>query len=77
MIGPALLELLVNGREPEPKGNFSATAAPHGCYRCKGDDRWCVIAIDNQEEWKRFCEIHRPPRMARRRALCQPRRAGR
>jgi crotonobetainyl-CoA:carnitine CoA-transferase CaiB-like acyl-CoA transferase len=56
MIGPALLELLVNGREPEPKGNFSATAAPHGCYRCKGDDRWCVIAIDNQDEWKRFCE---------------------
>ena len=42
MIGPALLELLINGREPEPQGNFSATAAPHGCYRCKGDDRWCV-----------------------------------
>ena len=56
MIGPALLELLVNGREPEPKGNFSATAAPHGCYRCKGDDRWCAIAIESQEEWKRFCE---------------------
>ena len=26
MIGPALLELLINGREPEPQGNFSATA---------------------------------------------------
>ncbi|MGZ8519644.1 MAG: CaiB/BaiF CoA transferase family protein [Candidatus Binatia bacterium] len=56
MIGPALLELLVNGREPEPQGNFSATAAPHGCYRCNGNDRWCAIAIDGQEEWKRFCE---------------------
>ncbi len=56
MIGPALLELLVNEREPEPQGNFSATAAPHGCYRCKGDDRWCAIAIDGQEEWRRFCE---------------------
>lgn len=56
MIGPALLELLVNGREPAPQGNFSATAAPHGAYRCKGDDRWCAIAIAGQEEWKRFCE---------------------
>ena len=57
MIGPALLEYLANGREPQPQGNFSSTAAPHGCYRCKGDDRWCVIAIETQEEWKRFCEL--------------------
>jgi crotonobetainyl-CoA:carnitine CoA-transferase CaiB-like acyl-CoA transferase len=57
MIGLAHLEYLVNGREPEPQGNFSANAAPHGCYRCKGDDRWCAIAIETQEEWLRFCEI--------------------
>ena len=57
MIGPAYLEYLVNGQEPQPAGNFSATAAPHGCYRCKGDDRWCVIAIQSQEEWMRFCEL--------------------
>ena len=57
MIGPAYLEYLITGREPQPQGNFSATAAPHGCYRCKGDDRWCVIVIQSQEEWIRFCEI--------------------
>ena len=57
MIGPALLEYLVNGREPQPQGNFSATMAPHGCYRCKGEDRWCAIAVRSQQEWIRFCEI--------------------
>ncbi|MGH7794642.1 MAG: CaiB/BaiF CoA transferase family protein [Candidatus Binatia bacterium] len=57
MIGPALLEHLVNGREPQPQGNFNAAAAPHGCYRCKGEDRWCVIAIQSQDEWVTFCEI--------------------
>ena len=57
MIGPALLQFLVDGREPVPQGNFSAHAAPHGCYRCKGDDRWCAIAVEAQEEWVRFCEI--------------------
>jgi crotonobetainyl-CoA:carnitine CoA-transferase CaiB-like acyl-CoA transferase len=57
MIGPAYLEFLINGREPQPQGNFSPTAAPHGCYRCKGDDRWCAIAIESQEEWSHFCEV--------------------
>ncbi|HEY2919475.1 MAG TPA: CoA transferase [Candidatus Binatia bacterium] len=57
MIGPAYLEYLITGREPQPQGNFSALAAPHGCYRCKGDDRWCVIAVQTQEEWIRFCEV--------------------
>ena len=57
MLGPAYLEWLINGREPQPQGNFSSCAAPHGCYRCKGDDRWCVISVETEEEWKRFCEL--------------------
>jgi benzylsuccinate CoA-transferase BbsF subunit len=57
MIGPAYLEYLVNGREAQPCGNFSPTAAPHGCYRCKGADQWCVIAIQSEDEWMRFCDI--------------------
>jgi crotonobetainyl-CoA:carnitine CoA-transferase CaiB-like acyl-CoA transferase len=57
MLGPAYLDYLINGREPEPQGNFSASAAPHGAYRCKGEDRWCAISVETQEEWLRFCDI--------------------
>jgi crotonobetainyl-CoA:carnitine CoA-transferase CaiB-like acyl-CoA transferase len=57
LIAPAYLEYLLTGKEPAPQGNFSAVAAPHGCYRCKGDDRWCVIAVQSQEEWVRLCEL--------------------
>jgi crotonobetainyl-CoA:carnitine CoA-transferase CaiB-like acyl-CoA transferase len=57
MLTPAYLEWLINGREPEPQGNFSPLAAPHGCYRCKGEDRWCVIAVESEEDWKKFCEL--------------------
>ena len=57
MIGPALLDLLVNGREPQPQGNFSASAAPHGAYRCKGDDRWCVIAAETDAQWAALARI--------------------
>ena len=57
MIAPAHLEWLVNGREPQPRGNFSAAAAPHGCYKCKGDDRWCVISVQTEEQWTQFCDV--------------------
>jgi benzylsuccinate CoA-transferase BbsF subunit len=35
-------------------GNSSTEAAPHGVYRCKGDDRWCAIAVFSDEEWRGF-----------------------
>jgi crotonobetainyl-CoA:carnitine CoA-transferase CaiB-like acyl-CoA transferase len=54
-VGHVMMEYLANGREPQRLGNRSLHAAPHGCYRCKGDDRWCVIAVSNDAEWKRFC----------------------
>jgi crotonobetainyl-CoA:carnitine CoA-transferase CaiB-like acyl-CoA transferase len=36
-------------------------AGPDGCYPCKGEDRWCVIAIDGEKEWEAFCRISRIP----------------
>jgi benzylsuccinate CoA-transferase BbsF subunit len=48
------LEYSVNHREPKPEGNRSLIAAPYGPYQCKGDDRWCVIAIYSADEWERF-----------------------
>ncbi len=38
-----ILDYTVNGRIPERTGNRSPNAAPHGCYRCKGEDRECTI----------------------------------
>jgi benzylsuccinate CoA-transferase BbsF subunit len=57
ILGPKYLEYTVNKREPQPEGNRSLIAAPYGPYRCKGNDRWCVIAVYNQEEWDRFAAL--------------------
>ncbi len=57
LLGPRYLEYSVNGREPEPEGNRSFVAAPYGAYPCKGDDRWCVIAVYTQDEWERFSRL--------------------
>jgi len=31
--------------------------APHGCYRCQGEDKWVSIAIRTDEEWRRLCTL--------------------
>ena len=57
LLGPKYLDYSVNHREPKPEGNRSLIAAPYGPYQCKGDDRWCVIAIYNDEEWQSFAAL--------------------
>ncbi|MCP4749815.1 MAG: CoA transferase [Proteobacteria bacterium] len=38
-----ILDYTVNGRIPERTGNRIPNAAPHGCFRCRGEDRECTI----------------------------------
>ena len=54
LLGSAILEYAVNGKPPEPAGNHSEEAAPHNVYRCRGDDRWCAIAVFSDDEWQGF-----------------------
>ena len=55
LIGPALLDGLINGRAAAPVGNRGHAAAPHGCYPCAGDDTWCAVAVEDEDEWQGFC----------------------
>jgi benzylsuccinate CoA-transferase BbsF subunit len=55
-VGDVMLEQLANGAEPPRLGNRSRRFAPHGCYRCRGTDRWCAIAVRDDAEWARFCD---------------------
>jgi crotonobetainyl-CoA:carnitine CoA-transferase CaiB-like acyl-CoA transferase len=57
--GPAILDYAVNNRPYRPTGNRlnHPAAAPHGIYRCKGDDRWCAISIFTEDEWDAFCKV--------------------
>jgi benzylsuccinate CoA-transferase BbsF subunit len=57
VLGTTYLETSVNGDDPKPKGNHYALAAPHGCYRCQGEDRWCVISVRDDQEWRSFCRV--------------------
>lgn len=39
------------GGEYVPAGGRHATQAPHGVYRCLGNDRWTSISVANDEQW--------------------------
>ncbi len=51
---PLILDRQSNHRELELKGNRCDYAAPHGIYKCAGDDRWVAIAVMTDDEWFRF-----------------------
>jgi len=70
-----ILDYTVNGRIRERQGNRASNAAPHACFRCKGEDRdctyftavgaapgrkndrWCVIAVFTDDQWRAFCKV--------------------
>lgn len=56
-LADAIMEYTMNGRVPRSLGNRDRLAAPCGCYKCKGDDRWINISIFSEREWERFCQI--------------------
>ena len=57
MIGANLMEAVASGKDPQPMGNASPAAAPHDCYPCKGEDRWCVIAAENEQQWSALANL--------------------
>ena len=59
LMGPALIDYLANGTNPEPAGNrhpFGAWA-PHGIYRCAGENQWVAIAVRGEDMWGRFAAL--------------------
>jgi crotonobetainyl-CoA:carnitine CoA-transferase CaiB-like acyl-CoA transferase len=59
LMGPSLLDAFIHKKKVLPHGNQPnyITAAPYGCYTCSGMDRWCVIAVFNEEEWQSLCRV--------------------
>ena len=59
-----LMDYAMNGREAEKIGNRRPGMAPHGVYRCAGDDEWVSIAVGGEGEWGRFCSAVGMERLA-------------
>ncbi|HEY4069734.1 MAG TPA: CoA transferase [Burkholderiaceae bacterium] len=59
LTGVSVLDWSVNERPWTRVGNRSPwkPAAPHGAYRCAGDDRWIAIACFDDAEWRALLSV--------------------
>ena len=60
MMGPAILDYTVNGREWDAMGYrevLGEAYAPYGCYPCRGEDNWIIIACKTDEEWHSMVQL--------------------
>ncbi len=68
-IAPAVLAASLGPEKktrPHPWAGYEALqAAPYGCYACAGQERWCVIAVFNDDEWQSFCRALKCPAWSR------------
>lgn len=52
LMGPTFLDLTVNGRLQQRRGNDHPWMAPHGVYPCAGQDRWIAITVATDAQWE-------------------------
>ena len=64
-MGESIMEYTMNGRVPLPMGNRDSSMAPHGCYPCRGEDKWVVIAVSSDKEWQALCRAMGEPKWAK------------
>jgi len=64
-IAPTMINFFANNEEGKRTGNDSPDAAPHGVYRCEGEDRWCAICVDTDQAWEAFCKAIGDPSWTR------------
>jgi crotonobetainyl-CoA:carnitine CoA-transferase CaiB-like acyl-CoA transferase len=56
-LAPLVLDNVVNHRVAGREGNRHPYAAPHGAYPCRGEDRWCAIAVFTEDAWESFRRV--------------------
>ena len=60
-MGETIMDYTMNKRVQEVRGNREPSMAPHGSYRCRGEDKWVTIAISSDEQWEAFgCALKNP-----------------
>jgi crotonobetainyl-CoA:carnitine CoA-transferase CaiB-like acyl-CoA transferase len=63
-LAEATLDYTMNGRVADTLGNRHPYMAPHGCFRCRGEDRWIAIAVETDEQWQALCRVMEKPDLA-------------
>ncbi len=61
-LGDKVLGYQMKSNWPPRIGNRHYFMAPHGCYPCRGNNKWIAIAVGSDEEWAALCQaMGNPP----------------
>src|SRR3990170_467787 len=52
LLGEGLMDYAMNGTQPPRSGSRDPWMAPHGIFRCDGEDQWLSIACGSDGEWR-------------------------
>ena len=56
MVAPWLIEQSANGTVAPRRGGRHPSSVPHGCFPCRGDDAWILIAVEDDSQWQALCD---------------------
>ena len=63
-MGQAIMDYTMNRRNQTTLGNRDPSIAPQGCYQCLGKDKWAVISVEDDRQWRELCRIIGRPELA-------------
>ena len=55
--GEQAIEYQLTGDAPPRLGNGHPRMAPHGVYRCAGEDEWLALTVTDAEGWRALCDL--------------------
>ena len=64
LVAEGWMDHTMNGTQPPRMGNRDPRMAPHGCYRCAGEDAWVTIACPDDASWRVLCAALGQPYLA-------------
>lgn len=54
LLSDLLLKAAFQPGSVAPQGNQSDRGAPWGVYQCAGDERWCVVTVRDNDDWRKL-----------------------
>jgi crotonobetainyl-CoA:carnitine CoA-transferase CaiB-like acyl-CoA transferase len=51
-VAEAIVDFQFTAKVPAARGNRHREHAPHGIYRCAGDDNWIALACETDDQWR-------------------------
>ena len=77
VVGDACIDFAWNGRERMRAGNDHPAMEPHGMFRCRGEDAWVAVAVEDDAQWQSLCALIGQPGLAAKYPSLEARKANR